>query len=93
LVEAAWGATRKKEGYLKGFYQKLLVRKGSKKALIAVSHKIIIATYHILLKKEQYKEPLLQMSRTAAKRKQKDVQKYVTQLANLGFSVRLTPRQ
>lgn len=70
-----------------------MIRKGSKKALIAVGHKIIIATYHILDKKEQYKEPLLQMAKTTAKRKQKEVQKYVTQLANLGFSVRLTPTQ
>lgn len=91
LVEAAWGATRKKTGYLKGFYQKLLIRKGSKKALIAVSHKIIIATYHILKNKEEYKEPLLQITKATAKRKQKEIQKSVMQLTNLGFSVRLTP--
>lgn len=35
LVEAAWGATRRKDGYLKKFYQKVLVRKRSKKALVA----------------------------------------------------------
>jgi hypothetical protein len=68
LVEAAWGATRRKEGHLKKFYQKLLVRKGSKKALVAVSHKIIIATYFILKNKEAYKEPLLQ-NKNANKRR------------------------
>lgn len=91
LIEAAWGATRKKESYLKGFYQKLLIKKGSKKALIAVSHKIIKATYHILKNKEEYKEPLLQIEKTKERNKQKNIQKFVTQLASLGFSVRLTP--
>ncbi len=81
----------RKEGYLKGFYHKLLIKKGSKKALIAISHKIIKATYHILKEKVEYKEPLLHIEKSKEKNKQKNVQKFVTQLASLGFSVRLTP--
>lgn len=91
LVEAAWGATRKKESYLKGFYHKLLIKKGAKKALVAVSHKIIKAMYHILQNKVEYKEPLLQLEKVKIRSKQKNIQKFVTQLASLGFSVRLTP--
>lgn len=91
LVESAWGSTRKKEGYLKSFYQKLLIRKGAKKALIAVAHKQIIATYHILKNKEIYKEPIKEIKAVNQKKKQRDIQKSVAQLINLGFSVRLTP--
>lgn len=91
LVEAAWGATRKKEGYLKKTYQKLLVKKGSKKALVAVGHKIIMAAYHILKNKEPYKEPWLQLERAGQKRKQKEIQNSITKLMGLGFNVRLTP--
>jgi transposase len=91
LVESAWGATRKKESYLKTFYQKLLIRKGSKKALIAVAHKQIIATYHILKNKEIYKEPIKQIETVNQKRKQREIQNSVAKLMNLGFSVRLTP--
>jgi CRISPR/Cas system endoribonuclease Cas6 (RAMP superfamily) len=76
---------------LKAFYHKLLIKKGAKKALIAVSHKIIKATYHILKNREQYKEPLLQIEKTNQKNKQKNIQKFVGQLTSLGFSVRLTP--
>jgi hypothetical protein len=76
---------------LKSFYHKLLIKKGAKKALIAVSHKIIKATYHILKNKEEYQEPLLQIEKTNQKNKQKNIQKFVTQLTSLGFSVRLTP--
>lgn len=91
LVEAAWGATRRKEGYLKRFFHKLLIRKGRKKALMAVSHKIIIATYFILKNKEAYKEPLLQIEKAEQKRRQKQVQKTASHLRQLGFDVRLTP--
>jgi transposase len=76
---------------LKAFYHKLLIKKGAKKALIAVSHKIIKATYHILKNKEEYKEPLLQIEKLKERNKQKNIQRIVTQLASLGFSVRLTP--
>lgn len=69
----------------------MLIKKGSKKALLAIGHKIIKATYHILKNKEGYKEPLLQIEKTKERNKQKNVQKFVTQLAVLGFSVRLTP--
>ena len=91
LVEAAWGGTKKKDSYLKAFYQRLLIKKGSKKALIAIAHKIIKAAYHILKDKVEYKEPLLQIEKAKIRSKQKNVQKFVTQLASLGFSVRLTP--
>jgi hypothetical protein len=76
---------------LKSFYHKLLIKKGAKKALIAVSHKIIKATYHILKNKVEYKEPLLQIERANERNKQKNIQKSVSQLLKLGFSVRLTP--
>jgi hypothetical protein len=76
---------------LKAFYHKLLIKKGAKKALIAVSHKIIKATYHILKNKVEYKEPLLQIERANERNKQKNIQKSVSQLLKLGFSVRLTP--
>jgi hypothetical protein len=34
---------------------------------------------------------LLQIEKTNQKNKQKNIQKFVTQLTSLGFSVRLTP--
>ena len=48
LSRSAWGATRKKDSYFKNKYQKLVVRKGSKKAVVAIAHKVIIAVYHVL---------------------------------------------
>jgi hypothetical protein len=39
----------------------------------------------------EYKEPLLQIERANERNKQKNIQKSVSQLLKLGFSVRLTP--
>lgn len=59
LVECAWGATRKKDGFLKRKYESLVARRGKKKALVAVGHKIIVASYFVIKNKEVYKEPEL----------------------------------
>jgi len=42
LVQCGWGATRKKDSYLKRKFESLVGRRGKKKALIAVAHKIIV---------------------------------------------------
>lgn len=47
-MEVAWGATRKKGSYLKAKYHKVAGRRGKKRALMAVAHKILISAYHIL---------------------------------------------
>lgn len=48
LVEAAWAATRTKGTYLRAKYESMVPRKGRKKALLIVGHKILCAVYHIL---------------------------------------------
>jgi transposase len=67
------------------------VRKGAKKAIVAISHKLIIAAYQVLNKKEAYKTPLLNDKKQEEKRKAKSVQKHLVELSKLGFTVRLTP--
>lgn len=67
------------------------MRKGSKKAVVAIGHKIIIAVYHVLKKKEAYKSPVLDNKKNEEKRKQKEVQRSIVKLSQLGFTVRLTP--
>jgi len=84
-VECAWGATRKKDGYLKRKYQSLITRRGKKKAIVAVGHKIIIASYHIIKNKEAYKEPILHNN---PKRKNKQVNNLLNKLKELGLEIR-----
>jgi hypothetical protein len=67
------------------------VRKGAKKAIVAISHKLIIAVYQVLNKKEVYKSPLLDDNIYKQIQKTKSVQKHLIELSKLGFTVRLTP--
>jgi len=86
LVECGWGATRKKDGFLKRKYESLVVRRGKKKALVAVGHKIIIAAYYVIKNKEAYKEPLLHNN---PKKKIKKIKTYLEKLKELGLEVEI----
>jgi transposase len=56
LVQCAWAASRQKNDWLKTKYQQLCVRKSSKKALIAISRKLLVIIWNVLSKQEPYKE-------------------------------------
>ena len=56
LVQCAWAASRQKNGWLKTKYQQLCVRKSNKKALIAISRKLLVIIWNVLSKQEPYKE-------------------------------------
>jgi hypothetical protein len=64
----------------------LVGRRGKKKALVAVGHKIIIAVYHVLNTKQTYKEPTLKVS---PKKQNKQVLNYVNKLKKLGVDIQL----
>ena len=48
LVECANAAARTKNTYLRAQYEQIKRRRGHKKAIVAVAHSILIASYHIL---------------------------------------------
>jgi transposase len=56
LVQIAWAATRSKKTFYRAKYESLVIRRGKKRALIAVGHKILCSIYHVISKKEKYKE-------------------------------------
>ncbi len=56
LAECAWAASRTKDTYFSAKYKNLAGRRGKKKALIAICHKILIAVYFILRDKIEFKE-------------------------------------
>lgn len=87
LVECAWAASRKKDCYLKAKYHSLVGRRGKKRALIAVGHKILIICYEILKRKVPYRE--LGGDYLDKRKKEKAVKSYVNRLASLGYEVTL----
>lgn len=83
LVQCAWAATRTKNTYLRSKYDSLVVRRGKKRALIAVGHKILIAAYFILKDQVAYKD--LGVEFLENKRKTNQIQHHIKRLKELGI--------
>lgn len=56
LVEIAWSAMKKKGSYYKDKYYALKARRGAKKAIVAIAHRILKAVYFIIKHGAVYKE-------------------------------------
>lgn len=56
MIEIAWGAIKKKGSYYREKYYSLRARKGSRKAIVAVAHRILKAVFHVLKFGRPYNE-------------------------------------
>lgn len=87
LIECAHGAARSKDTYLSARYRLLARRRGKKKAIVAVAHEILVASYRALKSGEPYQDRGPDVARNqdqeAAKRKA------ISTLHRLGFAVSL----
>ncbi len=87
MVECGWAATRTKGTYLRSKYESLVVRRGKKRALIAIGHKILIAAYFILKDKTEYKE--LGPTYLVDSKKDKRIRRYMKLLKEMGAEVEI----
>ncbi len=90
MTQAALGATRKKGSYYKDKYWRLRTRRGAKRAMVAIAHKLLLAAYEVLAQRQ----PFVDLGdQYLTRRAQTDVtRKLVHRLESLGFDVALTPR-
>lgn len=84
LVQMAWAASRTKT-YLGAKYRRLVIRKGKKKALIALARKMLTICYHMLEKKKPYQE--LGFSFLDTLKKPDKTKYYLKRLEHLGYQV------
>jgi transposase len=56
LVEVAWAAIKVKDSYYKEKYYRLKARRGAKRAIVAIAHKILKAIYYIIKDGAEFKE-------------------------------------
>lgn len=89
LVEAAHAASRTKECYLAAQYHRLVVRRGGRKATIAVGHSLLVIVYHVLADEKDYQE--LGGNFFDAWDRQAVQKRLVRRLEKLGYEVTLTP--
>jgi transposase len=91
LSEMAWIVSRMKDNYLSAFYHRIARRRGKKRAIIAVAHKILVIIYHMLKNNKPYEDLggdyFDQLD--AARIERRAVQR----LEQLGYDVTLTPLQ
>jgi transposase len=85
LTEFGWVASKTKDTYLRSKYHSLVGRRGKKKALVALGHKILIMCYHILKYKRPYKE--LGGDYLDKRRKDRIARSYIKRLNHLGYEV------
>jgi transposase len=89
LIEAAHGAAHTKNKYLKTQYHRVAAHRGKKKALVAVGHSILIISYHLLTRGQEYTDLganyFDERDRNAVQRR------CVKRLEKLGFQVALQP--
>lgn len=90
LGEAAIGAARTKNSYLQARYRRIITRRGKKRALVAVGHSILIATWHILANQSEYEDlgDDYFLTRTDHARA---TRRAVQRLQQLGYQVTLQP--
>jgi transposase len=86
LVEAAYAASRKKNSYLAAQYARL-ARGGKKRAAVAVGHTILVAAYHILKDKVDYKD--LGGDYFLKRNEEKTTRRLIKQLEQFGYQVEL----
>ena len=87
LVECGWGASRTKNTYLRSKYNSLLPRRGQKRAIVAIGHKILIASYYILKDKVEYKE--LGGDYLENLRNNKAADRYMKKLKEMGYEIEI----
>lgn len=56
LVQCAWAASRSKGTYLQAMFRRLAARRGTKRALVAVGHRLLEILYAVLKKGQSYRE-------------------------------------
>jgi len=87
LTQCAWAASRTKGTFYRSKYESLVGRRGKKRALIAIGHKILCAAYFIIKNKEPFKE--LGYEYLESRRKDKSVTKHLLKLKELGYDVEI----
>jgi transposase len=89
LVEAAQVAARMTDTYFAAFYRRVARRRGTKRAIVAVAHSLLVAAYHMLRRGADYQE----LGADYFERRDREalVRASVRRLEGLGLKVTLEP--
>jgi transposase len=90
LSQAAWAASHTKDTYLSAQFRQIAKRRGKKRAILAVAHTILTATYYMLRDNAEYRE--LGSDYFDRLHPERLRLYYVRRLQKLGYEVHLSER-
>ncbi len=85
LQEVAWAAARTKRSYYRAFYHRIRGRQGTKKAIVAVQHSLLVAIWHMLSRSAVHQD--LGADYFAHRDKERIRRHHVRRLQQLGYDV------
>lgn len=89
LVQMANAAVRCKTSYFASVYRRLAPRRGHKRAIVAVAHRLLIAVYHMLKQHQPYRD--YRASDTGQRSQEQRLKRLQQQVERLGYQVQLVP--
>ena len=89
LVQCAHSAARTKGSYFQALYHRIRARRGVNKAIVAVAASILTTIYHMLKDGTLYKD--LGPNHFDQRTKERQKNRLVQRLADLGYAVELAP--
>lgn len=87
LVECAGSATKNKSSFFHSQYERIAIRRGKKRAKLAVAHSMLIAIYYMIKEDKEYQE--LGSDFYNKFNKEKKANSYIKKLKELGYNVQL----
>lgn len=87
LVECAQSVVRRKDTFFYAQYQRIAMRRGKKRATLAVAHSILIAIYYMIKEDKEYQD--LGADFYNKFNKEKKANAYMKKLKELGYDVQL----
>jgi transposase len=89
LAECAWAASKARAGYLPAQFRRLAARRGTKRAIVAVGHSILVIAYHVLKEGTVYED--LGGTYFDARDRKAVSRRLVRRLEALGLTVHVEP--
>lgn len=89
MTQAAWAASRCKQGYLRALFHRIRSKRGWSRAIVAVAHKMLIYGFKVLETGQPYKD--LGDDYFDQANPTRTTRKLVSRLEKLGWNIQLTP--
>jgi len=91
LTQCAWAAVKTKDTYLSAYYRQVMRRQGKPKAVMAVTHKILVIAWHLLSNGALYDDPGAAAVRRSSDEQQR--RRAIRRFEALGLKVTVEPRE